>query len=254
MTDFSYQLYSSRNFPPLEQTLKMLAEAGYKKVEGVAGMIVGHQDPAWLRTQLDMNGLAMPSMHVGLDMLEDDPAQVVSLARTLGVKAIVVPYLVAEERPIDKAGWHALGERVERAGAPMRDAGLTVAWHNHDFEFRPLPDGTLPIDVLLEGGKDLKLELDLAWVKVAGHDPVDFIRKYGDRLIAVHVKDVAPAGECSDEDGWADVGHGVMNWPPIAAVVPDSASCHLVMEHDNPNDHKRFAERSIQSARQIWSA
>ena len=29
MTEFSYQLYSSRNFPPLADTLKMLGELGY---------------------------------------------------------------------------------------------------------------------------------------------------------------------------------------------------------------------------------
>jgi hypothetical protein len=34
MTDYSYQLYSSRNFGPLPETLRMLAELGYKQVEG----------------------------------------------------------------------------------------------------------------------------------------------------------------------------------------------------------------------------
>lgn len=34
MTAFSYQLYSSRNFPPLAATLTMLADLGYAEVEG----------------------------------------------------------------------------------------------------------------------------------------------------------------------------------------------------------------------------
>ena len=31
MTDFSYQLYSSRNFLPLAETMKMLGDLGYKQ-------------------------------------------------------------------------------------------------------------------------------------------------------------------------------------------------------------------------------
>ena len=38
MTDFSYQLYSSRNFGPLSETLKMLGKLGYKQVEGYGGL------------------------------------------------------------------------------------------------------------------------------------------------------------------------------------------------------------------------
>ena len=34
----SYQLYSSRNFPPLADTLRMLRTAGYEAVEGFGGI------------------------------------------------------------------------------------------------------------------------------------------------------------------------------------------------------------------------
>ena len=38
MTDLSYQLYSSRNFPPLADTLSMLSDLGYSQVEGYGGL------------------------------------------------------------------------------------------------------------------------------------------------------------------------------------------------------------------------
>ncbi len=34
---FSYQLYTSRNFGPLDRTLAMLAKHGFKEVEGFPG-------------------------------------------------------------------------------------------------------------------------------------------------------------------------------------------------------------------------
>ena len=39
MTDYSYQLYSSRNFGPLPDTLKMVADLGYTQVEGYGALL-----------------------------------------------------------------------------------------------------------------------------------------------------------------------------------------------------------------------
>ena len=72
---------------------------------------------------------------------------------------------------------------LEEAGKSIRDAGLNFGWHNHDFELKSLIGNALPLDLILRG-KELVLELDLAWVFVAGHRPSDLVRKYSDRLIA----------------------------------------------------------------------
>jgi len=248
MSDFSYQLYSSRKFPPILATLKMLADAGYTQVEGFGGLFPDAAATADFAAALKANGLTMPTTHLGLDMVESDPEGVIALAKACGVKAVFVPHLAADLRPRDGASWEAFGRRLAAAGAPLKAAGLAFGWHNHDFEFRALDDGSLPIEELLDGGKDLAVELDLAWIEVAGQDPVAWIRHFADRLLAVHVKDIAPKGECTDEDGWADVGHGTMDWPAINAALAKTGVKYLVMEHDNPSDDRRFATRSIAAA------
>ena len=249
MNDFSYQLYSSRNFGPLEETLKMLADAGYKAVEGYGGL---YEDAAKIRASLDKNGLSMPSGHFGLDMIESDPNQTISVAETLGIKAVFCPFLGADERPTDADGWRAFGARLQRVGQPIREAGLTFGWHNHDFEFVTLGDGSRPIDQILAGGPNLSWEADIAWIVRGGADPLAEIARYGDRIAAAHVKDIAPAGEATDEDGWADVGHGTMDWPAIMAALKKHTDAQIfVMEHDNPSDHDRFARRSIEAAREL---
>ena len=101
------------------------------------------------------------------------------------------------------------------------------------------------MDMILEGGPDLDVELDVAWVARGGQDPLVWIEKLADRIVAAHVKDIAPEGENTDEDGWADVGHGTMDWPALMAALK-KVDCKLfVLEHDNPNDDARFARRSI---------
>ena len=104
MTDFSYQLYSSRNFPPLADTLAMLAGLGYAQVEGYGGV---YEDPEATAALLRETGLTMPSGHVGLDMLEGDPAGTVAMARTLGMETVFCPHLAEAARPVDAAGWQA---------------------------------------------------------------------------------------------------------------------------------------------------
>lgn len=244
MTTLSYQLYSSRNFPPLDKTLKMVADLGYKQVEGYGALYASLDDLDGLKAALSENGLTMPSGHVGLDMVEGDPKRVIRIARELGMTHVFVPYLMPADRPATDNGWRAFGARLEKAGKPLKDAGLAFGWHNHDFEFSK-DGGAHPLDLILEGGPELDLELDVAWVVRGGQDPAAWIAKLADRLVAAHVKDIAPKGECADEDGWADVGQGTMDWAGLMTALK-RAGCQLfVLEHDNPSDDARFASRSI---------
>ena len=245
MPTIAYQLYCSRT-ERLDKTLKMLAEAGYTAVEGYGGL---YDDIAGLKAGLDANGLAMPSGHFGIDMVEGDAAGTIEMARALGVSKVFVPFLMPDQRPSDRAGWEAFASRLAEAGKPIRDAGLTYGWHNHDFELVDL-GGTTPLDLIAEAGTDL--ELDLGWVGVAGHDPVQWIDKYADRIVAVHVKDRAPDGQAVDEDGWADVGHGKTDWAPIKAALDKAGIEHFVLEHDKPSDPSRFAKRSLDTVK-AWS-
>ncbi len=242
---FGYQLYSSRNFPPLGDTLAMLAKAGYSTVEGYGGL---YDHAATLAAQLKANHLRMPTGHFGLNMLEHEVAHALTFATTLGMERIYCPHIMPDERPKDAAGWRAFGARLDKIGAPYRDAGFGFGWHNHDFEFVALPDGTIPQAAMLEGGPSLEWEMDVAWVIRGGADPKAWIAKYADRITAAHVKDIAPAGQNADEDGWADVGHGTVDWAGLVKALRGVGCQHLIMEHDNPADHHRFATRSLASA------
>lgn len=243
MPTIAYQLYCSRNFPPLDDTLRMLSEAGYKAVEGYGGL---YDDPEALRAALDRHGLAMPSGHFALDMVEGDPQRTIAVAEVLGVDKVFVPWIAPEQRGTDLASWRAFAGRVAQALGPVRDAGFTVGWHNHDWDLQDL-GGTTPVGLMAEAGLDL--ELDLGWVARAGHDPVTVLRRLNGHVRVVHVKDIAPEGQAADEDGWADVGQGVQDWAPIKQELDAQGIDHWVIEHDNPSDHARFARRSLETVK-----
>ena len=240
---FSFQLYSARNFQPWSDVLAMLAAAGYRNVEGFGGV---YEDPAAFRKLMDQNGLSMPSGHFSIDALEGDLAGVLETASTLGIKQIYCPHITVEQRATDKAGWQAFAARLSAIGEKVRAAGYGFGWHNHDFEFVPLADGSVPMQILLETVPELEWEADIAWVIRGGADAQDWITHHGDKITAVHVKDIAPAGEATDEDGWADVGHGTVDWTGLFRQLKTSTPATLfIMEHDNPSDASRFASRSL---------
>ena len=166
----AYQLYSSRKFPPLSATATMLAASGIDGTEGFGGL---YADAATLTTTaaaLKAAGLSMKTGHFSLSQVEDTPAWALEVAKTLGIERIYVPHIGPDQRPTDAAGWRAFGARLEKAGAPLRAAGLGFGWHNHDFEFQAQADGSIPEASILTGGPLLEVELDVAWVIRGGAD------------------------------------------------------------------------------------
>ena len=162
------QLYSARNFPPVETQLAAIEANGFDGVETFGPF---HDDPEATRRLLDAHGLAAKSAHIDLATFETRPERAIAIARALGAELVVAPYLTPSERPTSRDGWRDLGARLERVRARIAADGLRFAWHNHDFEFISLPDGSFPIEHLL--GDAVSWEADLAWIARGGATPCD---------------------------------------------------------------------------------
>lgn len=246
----SYQLYSSRDAGPWDDTLKHLAALGYRNVEGFGGV---YSEPHAFRALLEENQLAMPSGHFfPLGSFEEGFDKSMAAAKVLGMERLFCPAPTDEYRNgADLGAWKALANRLNEAGKRVTGAGLRFGWHNHHWEFMPLEDGTVPMQVLLDLAPEIEWEMDVAWVVRGGGDPLAWIDAHKARITTAHVKDIAPEGDCADEDGWADVGYGVMDWPGLMGALRRAGVDLFVMEHDKPNDAGRFATRSIATVKEL---
>jgi sugar phosphate isomerase/epimerase len=237
----SFQLYSARSLPSLEQQLELVSRIGYRMVEPYAAQL---GDPARLKALLSRFNLTAPTVHVGLDRLRLDALSTARLCQSLGVGVIFAPAPLPNERDLSMDGWRALGRELNQIGHALSNEGMKFGWHNHHWEVSGQKGGRLPLDILFEEAPQLLWEADLAWLVRGGVDPIIWLKKYAGRVPAAHIKDIAPAGQAADEDGWADVGCGTLDWRTLLPAMRDAGVELFVVEHDKPSDVARFAHRS----------
>lgn len=205
-------------------TLRAVAELGYGAVELAT---LGGLSAADLRTEIDTLGLRVVGMHVGLDRLEGDLDAALDDVRTLGARYVVCPWLPPERRSAE--GFRALARTLDRIGQSCRDQGLQLCHHNHDFEFQRFGDAT-GLSILL-GESDpalVQAELDVYWAAFAGSDPVALVSSLAGRLPLVHLKDMA----ADPSRRFAEVGHGVLDFPAILAACDQAGVEWYIVEQD----------------------
>lgn len=248
--DISYQLYTSRKALPLTGQFSFLKSIGYDHIEVWPGAY--KDDPKGFRQAADNAGLDVPSVLIPDPNEADDLHHWIEAAHTLGGKIIVRPGLPPERRPTEADGWKRLADRLSKEAKVAAAAGLKFAWHNHDFEFFPLADGSRPIDHLIGGSdSDVRLELDCGWVFQAGGDIETELKRFSDRIIAIHAKDAAPLGT-TEEDGWTAFGDGVIDWQALLPTINATGAVLAVLEHDEPADWKYVATRSYETLSRLF--
>jgi len=204
-------------------TLREIAALGIDEVE-FAGYF--DQKPAQIRALLKSLKLAAPAAHIGTQTLRTALPQAIEDARRIGHRYLILGYLPEEERrSLDD--YKRIIELLGKAGDECRRAGLQFAYHNHDFEFKPL-ENKIPYDLILAGtdAEKVKMELDLYWISKAGRDPLAYLEKYPRRFPLVHVKDM----DATPQKAFSEVGRGVIDFKKIFST--GGGVRHFFIEQD----------------------
>ncbi len=242
-------------------TLKQVAAVGYKEVELSPMSKLGAKE---LRQMLDDVGLSNPAGHYLLpDLLKDFDGKI-AFAKALGQHYIVVtvPWIQDMSRihadpkagqmgffmamlaafTLDDYKWNA--EQFNKVGEQVRQAGLQLAYHNHNFEFKEFAGGVTGYDefVHLTDPELVKLEMDCGWVTVAGRDPVAYLHKFPERYQLLHIKDFkkgfTPTTKLGETGEGAPVptelGRGGIDYSKIFAAAKKAQIVSIFVEQEPP--------------------
>ena len=225
------QLYTVRDLirQDFEGTLAKVADVGFQEVE-FALRYFDHT-PAQVRNILTQHGLTSPSAHLPFESLGDGWQAVLDDAQEIGHEYVLIASTPQLPKTLDD--WKRIAEKFNRAGEATVHEGLKFAYHNHDFEFKPV-EGRIPFDFLLENTDPslVKIEMDLYWITLGGGQPLLYFDRYPGRFPMVHVKDLKRGAA----KPMVDVGAGDIDWKAIFAQHAKAGIEHYYVEHDEPAD------------------
>ncbi len=201
--------------------LKRIAEMGYAGVEmgGMEGRNVGE-----VATFLKDHGLRSPSGFAPLPA-PDNIHTTAEIAAALGYKRIVCGFGPDDMKTED--GAKRCTEKLAKACDVARSVGLTLAIHNHWWEFDHQFGGRTPFEIMMSGAPLLTSELDIYWSSRGGADTPAVVKKWSKRIPLLHVKD----GDLGPESVHTAVGDGKV--PVRAAIEAADATLEwLIVELD----------------------
>ncbi len=246
--------------------LGQVAAAGYRSVElaGYAG-----KTPADLRAALDKAGLKATSSHVGAGSSAAqgglaDIDRVIAEAKVMGVQHIVLPMFPIPERIKPAAGedrrtflnrlgsamtaedWKGTAALLNSKVGPLKAAGLTLGYHNHNVEFAPVGSTTGLGILLKETSPDVQFEMDAGWVVAGGQDPFALLKAHPKRFRQMHVKDL----KASTKPNFAfqmdpvEIGAGTIDWGKLLPAAHAAGVDGFFVEQEPP-----FTRPRIEAAR-----
>ena len=237
-------------------TLQKISEMGYRNVELLSDF---GRTPRELISALRAHVLQCESrlFWAPRDFADSKSllAQQIEFAEAMGLRYLVV--LMPSPVPLaDGLNASALADALARLtledykrqaeflntlGAETQKAGIQLAYHNFNAEFR-LYDGKPAYDYLLDwtDGSLVKMEMDCGWVASSGMDPVRYLKDYPDRFPLLHLKDV----RVRDPNTVLrldpiEVGSGIVKWDPLLAQAVASGVKKAYVEFEPKKPYRR---------------
>lgn len=240
------QLYTVRNLindrseEEIYLVLKALKEMGYTAVQISGVGIIDQKKAEVFQSVCRQLELDICATHLGLQQLEEDLDWVVQYHQMWGCHYVGIGAMPVEYRSYE--GAITFAGKCNAIGKVLAQHNMHLIYHNHKFEFEKFYDKTL-MQLLFEqfDPRYVEFEIDTYWVQAGGENPVDWIYKVNHRMGVIHFKDFRI---CKDEQQFAEVGQGNLNWENIIEACHQTDVVYAAVEQD------RFTEDPLKSLRE----
>ena len=214
---------SCKTAEDLDASFAKLQKIGYKTIQ-VSG--IGPIPATVVKETADKYGLQIVCTHRSIDDFRDNLDGIIADQKAMDCKIAGLGSMP----PAYKEDLKTFFEIVNTAAKKLKEEGLQFAYHNHAFEFEKY-DGRYLMDMLIEDTNpdEFKFIVDTYWLAIAGQNPAEFIKKLGDRVAAVHFKDLAMDHNTAI---MAEVMEGNLDWDSIFEACEQCGAEYALVEQD----------------------
>lgn len=194
--EYGLQMYSLRDITKedLKGALRQVAEMGYKYVE-FAGFFGNKAED--VKAWLDEYGLICSGTHTGVEAIKPEAIdETIKYHQAIGCKNLILP----GAKWVSDEAMDEIIALMNDAQKKLKEAGITLGYHNHSREFFPTSYGKI-IENEVINRTSVELEIDTFWAFNAGQDVIALLDSLKDRIRVIHLKDGIPsAPECKNYD------------------------------------------------------
>ncbi len=234
---YSLRTELQKNVP---ETLKKMKAMGFNEIEvaGYYGLTAEN-----FKAEMDKVGLRASGMLFDFDRFKNDAEGIIKEARLFGVNKVGTAW-IPHLKIFTKADAEKGAAVFNKAGQKLKDNGIRFYYHCHGYEFRPMKDsdGTY-FDYLAKLMKPTvaDFQMDVYWALHGGENPALLLKKYPNRFLSLHLKDMAWGQETGIYSGGSPIsndcvhGQGQQNMRAILMAAIQAGVKHFYIEDENPN-------------------
>ena len=248
ITEVSIQLYTARKFTPYKNIFEFISNTGVKNIELFA---LSDFDEKEVKDLLQEFNLTSLSTHINFENLEPIDL-ILNKLKYLNIKHVIIPAPKAipgkefeDFFKLSEIEWVKFAKEISNYIKIFNDNGFSLGYHNHSFEFNALPNGKYPIEYIMDENENLKFEIDLGWTVAGNANPIEWINRYKNQIIACHLKDFYSDKNMLNHDNQSSIGEGFINWKELLSKISETPCEVIAIEHDDPRDYKSYISKSL---------
>ncbi|MBC2266849.1 sugar phosphate isomerase/epimerase [Listeria sp. FSL L7-0083] len=226
------QLYSVRKEMErdLEGTLRKIREIGfqYVQLDGMRG-----NKPSEVLRLLQKYELKVIGMHIKHNRFMNDLDGIIEEAYYFGCKTIFDKYI--EEEDQTTAGYTRTKETLIATAEKLHTLGFRIGLHNPEYDFNACINGRRVMDYMTDpvNGVCIYAEPDTYWIRAAGHEETEFIKRYSGRAPIIHMKDFVSGFDLKDMDNnLVEIGQGEVDFRAIINWGEENGVEYYCIEQD----------------------
>jgi len=180
------------------------------------------------------------STQIKLSVIKRDLSWMAELHKKLDCPYCVVSVISLKSLKKGREGIKDYACELNRIGAYLKDRGVSLLFHHHNFEFVPIgkSDGFSILKEYLDPGL-VGLVLDTYWLQRSGLNPASFIKEHKGLVKGVHLRDFQlKPPHWSPRIIDAELGQGNLDFRAIAEACYESDVDYMAIEQTTADPWK----------------